>query len=83
MGKQVEALRNIERLKTAGVILPSEVEEYEKAVIKEDIAPEIKVVNIKQSFWVSTAGNVSQAVIKKYIQEQTNAKNKHNSTKTK
>jgi len=29
-----------------------------------------------RSYWVSTAGNVSQAVIRKYIEEQTNAKNK-------
>lgn len=28
-----------------------------------------------RSYWVSTAGNVSQAVIRKYIVEQTNAKN--------
>ena len=28
-----------------------------------------------RSYWVSTAGNVSQAVIRKYIEEQTNAKN--------
>ena len=33
-----------------------------------------------RSYWVSTAGNVSQAVIRKYIEEQTNAKNKHHST---
>lgn len=51
MGKQVEALRNIERLKTAGVILPSEVEIYQKEIIKEDIAPEIKVVDIKLNFF--------------------------------
>lgn len=36
-----------------------------------------------RSYWVSTAGNVSQAVIRKYIQEQTNAKNKHNPTNAK
>ena len=29
-----------------------------------------------RSYWVSTAGNVSQAVIRKYIEAQTNAKNK-------
>lgn len=28
-----------------------------------------------RSYWVSTAGNVSQAVIKKYIENQTNATN--------
>jgi putative transposase len=28
-----------------------------------------------RSYWVSTAGNVSQAVIRKYIEEQTHAKN--------
>jgi putative transposase len=31
-----------------------------------------------RSYWVSTAGNVSQVVIRKYIAEQTNAKNKCN-----
>jgi putative transposase len=31
-----------------------------------------------RSYWVSTAGNVSQMVIRKYIEEQTNAKNKYN-----
>lgn len=36
-----------------------------------------------RSYWVSTAGNVSQAVIRKYIEEQTNAKNKHHRIKTK
>ncbi len=36
-----------------------------------------------RSYWVSTAGNVSQAVIKKYIEEQTYAKNKHNRAETK
>jgi len=36
-----------------------------------------------RSYWVSTAGNVSQAVIRKYIEEQTNAKDKHHSTNAK
>jgi putative transposase len=36
-----------------------------------------------RSYWVSTAGNVSQSVIRKYIEAQTNAKNKHNPIKTK
>ena len=36
-----------------------------------------------RSYWISTAGNVSQEVIRKYIQEQTNAKDKHNPIKTK
>ena len=31
-----------------------------------------------RSYWVSTAGNVSQKVIRKYIEEQTDAKDKHN-----
>lgn len=31
-----------------------------------------------RSYWVSTAGNVSQAVIRKYIEAQTDAKNKCN-----
>lgn len=35
-----------------------------------------------RSYWVSTAGNVSQAVIRKYIEEQTNAKDKHNRAKS-
>jgi len=35
-----------------------------------------------RSYWVSTAGNVSQAVIQKYIQEQTDATHKHHSAKT-
>jgi putative transposase len=34
-----------------------------------------------RSYWVSTAGNVSQAVIRKYIEEQTNAKDKHHRAK--
>jgi putative transposase len=33
-----------------------------------------------RSYWVSTAGNVSQAVIRKYIEEQTYAKDKHSRT---
>jgi len=36
-----------------------------------------------RSYWVSSAGNVSQKVIRKYIEEQTNAKNKYNPAKTK
>ena len=37
-----------------------------------------------RSYWVSTAGNVSQAVIRKYIEEQTNhAKDKHRSVNAK
>ena len=64
--------------------LIGQIKGYTSRMMRKEFPELLKLPSLwTRSYWVSTAGNVSQAVIRKYIQEQTNAKNKHNSTKAK
>lgn len=55
-----------------------QIKGYTSKILRDEF-PELRTLPSlwTRSYWVSTAGNVSQAVIRKYIEEQTNAKNKH------
>ena len=64
--------------------LIGQIKGYTSRIMRKEFPELLKLPSLwTRSYWVSTAGNVSQKVIKKYIQEQTNAKNKYNSIKTK
>jgi putative transposase len=65
-------------------MLIGKIKGYTSRIMRQEF-PELLILPSlwTRSYWVSTAGNVSQAVIRKYIEEQTNAKNKHNPAKTK
>lgn len=64
--------------------LIGQIKGYTSRILRQEFPELLKLPALwTRSYWVSTAGNVSQAVIRRYIQEQTNAKNKHNSIKTK
>jgi len=63
-------------------LLIGQIKGYTSRLMRQEF-PELLVLPSlwTRSYWVSTAGNVSQAVIRKYIEEQTHAKNKHSRTK--
>ena len=64
--------------------LIGQIKGYTSRIMRKEFPELLKLPSLwTRSYWISTAGNVSQAIIRKYIQEQTNAKNKHNSAKTK
>ncbi len=64
--------------------LIGQIKGYTSFMLRKEFPELLKLPSLwTRSYWVSTAGNVSQAVIRKYIQEQTNATNKHNPTKAK
>lgn len=56
-----------------------QIKGYTSKILRDEF-PELRALPSlwTRSYWVSTAGNVSQAVIRKYIENQTNAKNKRN-----
>ena len=65
--------------------LIGEIKGYTSYMLRKEFKELLRLPALwTRSYWVSTAGNVSQAVIRKYIREQTeNATNKHNPTKAK
>ena len=65
-------------------MLIGKIKGYTSRILRQEF-PELLILPSlwTRSYWVSTAGNVSQAVIQKYIEEQTNATHKHNPAKTK
>lgn len=54
-----------------------QIKGYTSRILRNEFSDLLKLPSLwTRSYWVSTAGNVSQAVIKKYIEDQTkNAKN--------
>ena len=56
-----------------------EIKGYSSRILRKEFPELLSLPSLwTRSYWVSTAGNVSQAVIRKYIEEQTDAKNKCN-----
>lgn len=61
--------------------LIGKIKGYTSRILRQEFPELLALPSLwTRSYWVSTAGNVSQAVIRKYIEEQTHAKNKHNRT---
>lgn len=65
--------------------LIGEIKGYTSYMLRKEFPELLRLPALwTRSYWVSTAGNVSQAVIRKYIQKQTgNATDKHYTTKSK
>lgn len=56
-----------------------EIKGYSSRILRKEFPELLSLPSLwTRSYWVSTAGNVSQAVIRNYIEAQTNAKNKCN-----
>jgi len=70
--------------RTSANHLVGQIKGYTSRVLRKEFKELLFLPSLwTRSYWVSTAGNVSQAVIRKYIEEQTNAKDKHHRAKAK
>jgi putative transposase len=70
--------------KTSANHLVGQIKGYTSRILRQEFKELLFLPSLwTRSYWVSTAGNVSQAVIRKYIEEQTNAKDKHHRAKAK
>lgn len=65
-------------------LLIGQIKGYTSRILRQEFKELLFLPSLwTRSYWVSTAGNVSQSIIKKYIEEQTNATDKYYRAKTK